>query len=247
MKSWHENDDFWETFAPLMFGEERWGAVPFEIDQVIAKLGLEPGAAVLDLGCGPGRHSLEMARRGLRVTGVDRTASYLAKARALAEEQGLDVEFIQDDMRQFVREAAFDGAMLMFTSFGYFEDPAENHAVLANVYRSLKAGGALIIEMMGKEVLARIFLPRSWSEQDGVLFLEERSISKDWSWIDNRWIMIRDGERSEFKISHWLYSAAELARMSEQAGFSQVEFYGDLEGAPYDHTAKRLVAVARKA
>ena len=187
-----------------------------------------------------------MARRGLRVTGVDRTASYLAKARARAQEQELEVEFVQDDMRRFIRPEAFDGAMMMYTSFGYFEDPAENQAVLANMHQSLKEGGALIVEMMGKEVLARIFQPRDWSEHEGMLFLQERSISKDWSWIDNRWIIIREGDRREFAVSHWLYSAAELTRMLERAGFDQVEICGDLEGSPYDHTARRLIAVARK-
>jgi len=198
MKSWHERDEFWETFAPTMFSERHWSAVPFEVDQVISRLGLEHGAAVLDLCCGPGRHSLEMARRGLRVTGGDRTASYLAKARAQAGEQGLEIEFIQDDMRRFVRPGAYDGAIMMYTSFGYFEDPAENQAVLANVQRSLKAGGALIVDVMGKEVLARVFQPRDWSEQEGALFLQERSISKDWSWIDNRWIVV---DRAGFRQS----------------------------------------------
>jgi SAM-dependent methyltransferase len=246
MQTWHESDDFWETFAPMMFGEARWQAVPIEIDQIIARLGLEPEAAVLDLCCGPGRHSLEMARRGLRVTGVDRTAAYLAKARRQAEEEGLQIEFVEADMRHFTRENAFDGALIMYTSFGYFEDPAENLGVLANVCHSLKPGGALIIEMMGKEVLARIFQPRSWSEQDGMLFLEQRTLGKDWSWIKNRWILIREGERRAYEISHWLYSAAELRGMLVDCGFRQVDCFGSLEGAPYDQDARRLVAVARK-
>jgi cyclopropane fatty-acyl-phospholipid synthase-like methyltransferase len=61
-KTWHENDDFWETVAPFMFGEQSWAAAPTEVDQVTALPGIQPGATVLDLGCGPGRHSLELAR-----------------------------------------------------------------------------------------------------------------------------------------------------------------------------------------
>jgi hypothetical protein len=149
-------------------------------------------------------------------------------------------------MRQFQRESAFDGALMMYTSFGYFEDQAENQMVLSNLYQSLKAGGAVIIELMGKEVLARIFEPRGWSEHNGLIFLQERRLDKDWSWIENRWIIIEGGERHEYRISHWLYSASELSDMLVNAGFSQVEIYGSLEGAPYDQSAKRLVAVARK-
>jgi len=246
METWHENDDFWETMAPSMFSEERWDAAPVEIDQAISLLGVDPKGAILDLCCGPGRHSLELARRGFRVTGVDRTTAYLEKARKQAEREGLAIEFVQDDMRRFCRPDTFDSVMMMFTSFGYFEKPAENRQVLANAYRSLKNQGTLVIEMMGKEVLARIFLERDWHEHDGVIFLQERKVNKNWSWIENRWIMLEGQNRREFKVSHWIYSAAELSALLKKCGFSSVDVYGDLEGAPYDHTAKRLVAVAHK-
>jgi len=246
MESWHESDEFWETIAPMLFDEQRLAATPLEVDLVTARLNLDPRAAVLDLCCGPGRHSLELARCGFQVTGVDRTAAYLEKARGIADEEGLEVKFLEADMREFVRAGVFDAAIMMYTSFGYFEDPDENRQVLVNVCRSLRDGGALLIEMMGKEVLARIFQPQGWHEQDDVLFLQERKLSKDWSWIDNRWILIRGQERVEFNISHWLYSAAELSALLKESGFQSVEFFGDLEGVPYDQDAKRLIAVARK-
>ncbi len=56
-------------------------------------------------------------------------------------------------------------------------------------------------------------------------------LSRDWSWMENRWIMLRDGERSEFQLSNWLYSASELADMLKGGGFGSVEIFGDLEGA----------------
>jgi hypothetical protein len=149
-------------------------------------------------------------------------------------------------MRRFCRPQAFDAAVSLFTSFGYFEDPAENRQVLANIRDSLRDEGSLILEMMGKEVLARIFRERDWSEQDGILFLEERKVSKDWSWMENRWILLRGQERREFEVSHWLYSATELSAMLKECGFSSVDVYGDLEGAPYDHRARRLVVVAHR-
>ena len=87
MTAWHEQDQFWEM-VPL-FGPDRLEMAPEEVEGVISLLGIEPGASVLDLCCGVGRHSLELARRGYRVTGVDRTASYLqtASEKAAAEEQ----------------------------------------------------------------------------------------------------------------------------------------------------------------
>ena len=64
--------------------------------------------------------------------------------------------------------------------------------------------------------------------------------------MENRWILIRDGERKEFELSHRLYSAAELTGLLEECGFSRTEAYGDLEGSAYDHEASRLVVIGRK-
>ncbi len=246
MKTWHENDEFWETMASKLFGQQRWAAAPVEIKQVVRLLDVNPGDAILDLCCGPGRHSLELARQGFNVTGVDRTTAYLEQARKQAEAEGLTIEFTQEDMRRFCKANTFDAAIMMYTSFGYFEDAAENRQVLVNAYRSLKDGGVLAMDMMGKEILARIFRERDWGEEDGVLFLEERKINQNWSRVEGRWIMLQDQERYEFTFSHWLYSAAELSGLLKECGFGAVDVYGGLEGAPYDHMARRLVVVAHK-
>ncbi len=150
-------------------------------------------------------------------------------------------------MRRFRRDGAFDGVINLFTSFGYFTDPDENRQVLANVYESLKPGGWFVLEIMGKEVLARIFKARDWQEtDDGVLFLQERKVTQDWSWMENRWILIKDGERKEFNVNHHLYSASELTMMLKVCGFTKADAYGNLTGAPFDHQAQHLVMVARK-
>jgi SAM-dependent methyltransferase len=244
--NWHDEDEFWEAFAPFMFDEERMKATPAEVDQLLDLLKLEKEARILDLGCGTGRHSLELARRGYQVTGVDRTASFLSFARDIAKREELDVEFDIADMRSFRSGEAYDCVLSLFTSFGYFEDQADNLAVLANVYQSLNQGGLFLLDMMGKEVLARIFVERNWDEQEGVFHLQERRVTKDWSWMENRWILIKEGRFIERKVSHWLYSAKEISQYLTECGFSNVEVYGGLGGRPYDQLAKRLVVVARK-
>lgn len=247
MSVWHEDDAFWETMAPHMFTERRLEATPEEVDNVIGLLDREPGAYILDLACGPGRHTLELARRGYRVTGVDRTTAYLQRAREQAAEENLDVEFMQADMRAFRQPETFDAAVNLFTSFGYFEDPVDDLQVAQNLHASLKPGGRLLMEMMGKEVLARIFRERDWrGNEDGVLFLEEREIRGGWDWIDNRWIMIDGTERREFTLGYRLYSGAELAELLREAGFASVRLYNGLSGGPYDNTAARLAALAEK-
>jgi len=246
MKVWHEQDNFWAKWAPILFPKQRWEKTQEEVTNIVSLLKIDPGASILDLCCGPGRHSLELARHGFSVTGVDRTKSYLEKARKQAETEGLKVEFIQEDMRNFCKPNTFDVAINLFTSFGYFEDIKDDKKVITNVHHSLKNKGVFLIDIMGKEVLARVFCERNWHEVDNNIVLEERKICKNWSWIDNRWILVKDGEKEEYKISHRIYSAVELTALLNECGFNPIDVYGDLTGEPYDHTAKRLILVAHK-
>jgi SAM-dependent methyltransferase len=243
---WHEQDSFWEGTAPFLFGEDRWADAAGQVEDAISLLEISAGARVLDLCCGLGRHSLEFARRGFLVTGVDRTAAYLARAREQAGKEGLDVEFVEDDMRTFRRSESFDAVVSFFTSFGYFENAEDDRQVVTNVHGSLCSGGAFLLDVIGKEVLARVFQERTWGQEGDTIVLQEHRVSEDWGRTISRWIVIRNGEKNEFDISLRLYSATELVALLKRCGFDQVEVYGDLKGAPYDHRARRLVAVGRK-
>ena len=244
--SWYEQEGLWETIGPLIFTNERILSAKEEVEQIVSLLELQPGADVCDLCCGVGRHSLELVRHGLNVTGVDRTALYLEQAKKKAEAKGLDIRFVEQDMRTFCEPNAFDVVINVLTSFGYFEDPADDKRVLENVYKSLKKGGKFLIDIMGKEVLARIFQERRWRQEDGLIVLEEGKVRDDWGSIDNRWIIIKDGKQQECRFSLRLYSAVELCELLKSCGFAQVKTFGDLTGSPYDHTAKRLIVVAHK-
>ena len=249
MWTWFEDDTLWESLESFLFSQFRSSETTVrEAEQILTLVHPPQGAAVLDLCCGPGRHSLEFTRRGFQVTGVDRTTRYLETARAAATREGLTVEFVQEDMRHFHRPAAFDLALNLFSSFGYFEDKAEDLRVLRHLYVSLKPGGQVLLEMAGKEPLARTFQPRTWhrhAERDEYL-LEERIVREGWSWIENHWIWLRGPEQKVFTFGIRLYSGAELTGLLSEAGFSAVQLYGSLAGTPYDHTAQQLVAVATK-
>jgi SAM-dependent methyltransferase len=246
VKPWYEEDFFWETVAPVLFGEQRWSDAPTDVENALTLLGISPGASVLDLCCGVGRHSLELARRGIQVTAVDRTSAYLERARKQAEQEGLDIEFVQDDMRTFCRPGAFDAVVNLFTSFGYFDDPEDDRQVVLNVHESLKPGGIFLMDMAGKEIAARVFQERGWREEDAVIILEERKVTNNWGRMDNRWIILKGGEKQEFRLSLRLYSAVELSTLLGGCGFDKLDVYGDMTGSPYDHMAKRLVVVAHK-
>jgi SAM-dependent methyltransferase len=244
MSNWFENDRFWEKTYPFMFRDARIEGTAAEMTDLLALIGESPGD-VLDLCCGPGRASVELARRGARVTGVDRSAFMLDKARARAASAAVDVEWVSSDMRDFVRPESFDLALSLFTSFGYFETAEDNARVLSNVRQSLRPGGKLAMDLGNKERLARIFLPESCSETpDGRLMFERRRVVPGWQRIENTWYVMEDGRYEAFTFCHWVYSAAELRDLLFSAGFSQVSLYGSFAGAPFVGDA-RLHVVAK--
>jgi SAM-dependent methyltransferase len=245
MTDWYDDDSFWETFQNYMFDPRRLGLAVAEVDQMVSLLGLQSGAAVLDLCCGIGRHSIEFARRGFKVTGVDRTTPYLDQARASAAKENLKIEFVLSDMREFSRPATFDAAINFFTAFGYFENPADDARVARNLFDSLKPGGRLIVDMNGKEIMARKFRERDWgTREDGAIVLEERRVLDGWKRVESRWTWIRGGERRSSTLLVRLYSGAELESLLHEVGFRDVSLYGSLAATPYDQNADRLVAVA---
>lgn len=265
--SWYDDDSLWTFLSPIIFGESFTKPAAEQVDGVLALAGppaAAPGATVLDLPCGVGRHSLDLARRGYRVVAVDRTQSYLDQARRCAEAEGLGdrIEFVRADMREFARPGAFDLVINLFTSFGYFDDPIDDRRVAGAFLANLKPGGKLVIELVGKEIVARIFRPRDWREgPDGTLVLESRELARDFSWIENRWQILTPrpdstGEpagcgaayhRRELRFGHRLYSAAELKSLLDSVGFTNLKAYGTLAGGPYDQSALRLVVVGEKA
>lgn len=243
---WHDQDTFWELFEPILFDEQRHSNAKVELENVVGLLKIQKDERILDLCCGTGRHSLILARQGLDVVGIDRTASFIGKARQKAEQDNLKVDFVVDDMKEFCRPNSFDVVMNLFGSFGYFEDPADDRQVVRNMYASLRPGGRFLIETMGKEIAAREFQERTWSEHGDSLVLAERKPIQNWSRIQTRWIVIKGNQRVEHTVSVRSYSALELWSLLSHCGFANVRVYGDLEGRDYDHEAKRLVVVGTK-
>jgi SAM-dependent methyltransferase len=243
--SWFEDERFWESTYPFLFPAEKFAAAEADVGE-LAKLTGSPFRRVLDLCCGPGRHSIPLPRLGAQVTAVDRSPFLSEKARSRAELEKLDIEWVQEDVRSFVRPDEFDLAINLFTSFGYFEDE-EDLAVLRNVFRSLAPGGFFIIDITGKEIVARGFAPSAVNKQpDGTIWVQTREIIDDWYRIRSHWFLIRDQKVTEASFDTALYSGRELADLLKQAGFEKVKLFGSLQGIPYDLNAQRLVAVAQK-
>ena len=245
-KEWFDDDAFWRELYPFLFPKERIADADMQIEKALA-LTKPTGNSVLDLCCGPGRCSIALAKRGFSVTGVDKTKYLLDKARANAGAARVKIEWVEKDMRDFVRADSFALVLSMFTSFGYFDDKREDLIVLENTLASLQPGGACLIEVLGKEHLAKIFQPTtSTLLAEGTLVVERHEIFDDWTRVRNEWLVIRNSSAMRFKFHHTVYSGQELRDRMEHAGFVGVTLHGNLDGDEYGANAERLIAIGRK-
>jgi 2-polyprenyl-3-methyl-5-hydroxy-6-metoxy-1,4-benzoquinol methylase len=245
-KEWFDDDSFWRELYPFMFSKKRIAEADEQVAKALALI-KPPGKSVLDLCCGPGRCSVSLAKRGFSVTGVDRTKYLLDKARAKARAAHVKIEWVQKDMRDFVRPDSFALVISMFTSFGYFDDNREDVIVLENMFTSLKPGGASLIEVLGKERLAKILQSTTSTVlSDGAMLVERHEICDDWTRVSNEWLLIRKGKVKSFKFHHTIYSGLELRDRMQRAGFVNVTLHGNLDGDEYGPNAERLIAIGHK-
>ncbi|MEU3742284.1 class I SAM-dependent methyltransferase [Streptomyces sp. NPDC032198] len=242
---WYEDDGFWSDFSETMFSERRRA----ETADVVARsplLAFPAGSRVLDLCCGPGLYLVPLVRRGYTVTGVDLSAELLKRARAVCEDAAADVRLIRADMLTHVEPESYDVVLNVFTSFGYFDDARDNAQVLRNAHDSLVPGGQLLIDVMGKEVLAGWIGRPQVVELDGAYVVQRDTVLDDWTRLRTDWTLVRDGVAREASITSFLYSAAELRTLFEDAGFTGVECFGGFEEEPYDQHARRLIVRGTK-
>ena len=244
---WFNDESFWIATYPFMFPEDSFERAIAEIPKIVTLTECPKGSWILDLCCGPGRHSVPLAKHGFNVIGVDRSAFLLGKAKAYAEREHVKATWIQEDMRRFIQPDTFALALSMFTSFGFFDDMKENESVLKNMYSSLVEHGVLILDVIGKEVLAKIFQPTgSQALPNGDVRFERRFLRGDWERIENEWVIVSGNEAKKFRLRLWLFSARELKELLRTVGFEKVTIYGNLDGNGYGLDSSRLIAVARK-
>jgi cyclopropane fatty-acyl-phospholipid synthase-like methyltransferase len=153
-------EEFFDEHAPHYMENVFTKNTAAEVEFIVEALGLSPGDRVLDMGCGTGRHSVALARRGFRVTGVDISSGMLAEARKAAREAGVEVAWIQGDATRFTTDATFDAAVSLcegaFGLLGQNADPQENdQVILKNLSRPLKLGGKAMLTVLNGMAMIR--------------------------------------------------------------------------------------------
>jgi SAM-dependent methyltransferase len=201
---------------------------------------------VLDVPCGYGRHSLELARRDHRVTGVDLSREFVAEAREAARAAKLKAEFIEGDMRRLRFDRAFDFACCLGNSFGYLEFDGMIAFVRA-VAGALKPGGRFVIEtgMVAESILPTL-KEREWYQMDDILFAIQNRYQADVSCLETEAIFVRNGKTEVRKWWHWVYTVGEIRRLLGQAGLEISGLFGGADGQPYKAGSHELILIAEK-
>ncbi|WP_221057985.1 methyltransferase domain-containing protein [Methanoculleus chikugoensis] len=204
------------------------GITEREIDRIARVLHLQPHERVLDLCCGQGRHTLELARRGYNAEGLDQSHYLIQRARSTAKKEGLPIRFREGDARRLpYRTDTYDVVLILGNSFGYFDSVEEDLRILTEIRRILKPWGRVLLDVADGEYLREHFQPRSWEWIDDAMFVcRERSLSFDEQRLISREV-ITDVEKGvvadQFYAEH-LYTPEALRRLLERAGFSGIAF-----------------------
>jgi cyclopropane fatty-acyl-phospholipid synthase-like methyltransferase len=238
------DEDFHALYSPLLPAED----TRQEAETVVELLGLEKGACVLDLGCGWGRHAVELARLGCSVVALDQSAVLLERGRALAREAGVEVEWVQGDMREIGREGEFDAVLSLFSSLGYSGGDEDDVRVLRAARSALREGGSFLMETMHRDQVARGYLESDWWEgADGAPVWVEREfdavagVSREWL----RWLaggMVRE-KYHEIRIR----TATEWARLLDAAALEPLSWYGGWDLSPFSIRSDQLIVLAEPA
>lgn len=163
-------EDFFDAHAPIYEQNEFTKNTVREVDFLLEELELPPGASILDVGCGTGRHSIELAKRGYALTGVDLSARMLAKAAETASMAGVCVEWVHSDATRFSLPRQFDGAICLcegaFGLLGSADDPISHPlAILCNVCRSLKPRAKAVFTVLNGYAMIRKYQKKDVEER----------------------------------------------------------------------------------
>jgi D-alanine-D-alanine ligase len=206
-----------------------------EVELFTSILNTPKDSAILDLACGQGRHSIEMAKKGFtNITGLDRSHYLIRKAKSVMQQEGLKIGFKEGDARKLPFNAdTFDVVMILGNSFGYFESNEDDIMILKEVFRVLKPGGTFLIDVADGSYLREHFQPRSWEWIDKKYFVcRERSLANDNERLISREIIthVEKGILVDQFYAERLYSSEMLTDIFSRSGYQNILFHDILEG-----------------
>lgn len=231
-----------------------------EVNFVVRAAQLKPEDRILDLACGHGRHSIELARRGFtNITGLDYSEPFIAKAKEVAKEAGVDVKFQTGDMRNLPFQKEFDVVLHLFTAFGYFDNEG-NRQTLGEISKALKPGGRYLIDVISGEAVMKRFQEKGEREEGSNLLKIPRraemggKLVNEIEWFDPEEQLIHthrewteDGEKKEYDYFLRVYTIPQYREMLTKAGLEFKDLWGDFQGNPHNTEGNfRTIIFAQK-
>lgn len=244
-RDWHKS--FFRNSFYNPASEAAVAMAPAEAAFILKRLNLKKGSALLDLCCGPGRHAVEFAKKGLAVTAYDFSGEYLLEAAARAKKKKVPLRLLRGDMRELKFKGEFDAVVNLFTSFGYFLKFSDDIKTLKGAARALKPGGLFLIDVVSGEYVRAHFNPAPWHDMGDHYLLEETELDKDGTHCTWTTVSKKSGLTGKRTFFTRLYDKQRLSAALKLAGFRPLKFWGDFRGRPLSPERNRLICLARKA
>lgn len=237
--SWFDSDAY-----PLVYAHRDEEEARQCIDLIESNVEPVPGARILDVGCGRGRHALRLAERGYRVTGIDLSEPSIRQARQEAAARDLTAVFSVRDMRDTVCNACFDGVVNLFTTFGYFANDADNEAALRAMATALDTDDWFVQDFLNAPQVRNTLVPEDTRTRNGVHIRQTRRIEE--GRIHKTITLTSDTGTDTYRESVRLYTRTDLELMYRSVGLEPLRAFGHYDGRPHTSSSPRLILIARR-
>jgi SAM-dependent methyltransferase len=238
--AWYESW-FDTSWYHILYKHRDFNEAELFIDNVCQYLALPSESVVLDLACGKGRHAFYLARKGFEVTGLDLSARSIAEASQSAHAR---LQFHIHDMREVYKADHFDVVFNLFTSFGYFEDKADDEAVLQSIAAGLKSRGLFVFDYLHVTHVLETHIASEKQVHEGITFSISRHLSE--SWIVKQIAFVAEEQSYCFYEKVRNYSPEELATMLQRCGFTIIRSFGNYRLDPLTAESPRCIYIARR-
>ncbi|PLX18654.1 MAG: hypothetical protein C0599_11800 [Salinivirgaceae bacterium] len=191
---------------------------------------------ILDLGCGPGLYAEILTKEGHNVTGVDISANSIAHAKKSAQEEGLDINYINESYIDLdFEENTYDLILIIFTDIGVLV-PEDRNTLLQKVYRALKPGGTFIFDVLSDNDLEQKIAPKNWEASQGGFWNENPYIALSESFLYaeekvilyQHLVMDNDEKMDIYRFYTHFFSTADIKNMIENYGFKNISHRDDI-------------------
>jgi len=215
------------------------------IKLILENVDLIPGAKILDMACGAGRHAIILARKNFHLTAVDLSENLISIAEQSAQNENLKISFVQSDIRKYETNDKFDLIINLFTSFGYFESDEENYAVLQKAYHLLVENGFFVLDFFNSEFLRQNLVEFSEENLGGAEIHQYRKIKNNR--VTKKIVITKNGNLSTYEESVRMFSKDEIVNAIQNIGFDIYKTFGDFLGSEFDKlSSPRLIMICKK-